>query len=101
MSESKNLLRPVYEEHLNSIFKLPVSETETIDLELVRINGMDAPPGYESFSLVFRAPHSMPAAQGLYSLRHEKMDASDLFLVPIERNQDGVYFEAVFNRILE
>jgi hypothetical protein len=101
MSESKSLLRPVYEEHLNSIFHLPVSEAETIDLELVRVNATNAPPGYESFSIVFRAPPGTPPAQGLYTLRHEHMGTSDLLLVPVERDQAGVYFEAVFNRALE
>jgi len=101
MSESKSLLRPVYEEHLNSIFHLPVSETEAIELELVGVEATDAPPGHESFSLIFRAPLNMTPSQGLYRLQHEKLGTSDLLLVPIKADQDGLYFEAVFNRILE
>jgi hypothetical protein len=101
MSESKSLLRPVYDEHLNSIFQLHASETETIDLELVQVNALVSPPGNEQFSLIFRAPLSMPPVQGLYSLQHGQLGTSDLLLVPVSRDEAGVYFEAAFNRIIE
>lgn len=69
-----------------------------VELELVRIDEVEAQPGQEQFSLVFRAPLEMPPLQGTYRLEHDSLGAEDIFLVPISRDKDGLYFEAAFNR---
>jgi hypothetical protein len=35
--------------------------------------------------------------QQIYSLRHEKMDEFEIFLVPISGDENGFRYEAVFN----
>jgi hypothetical protein len=35
----------------------------------------------------------------MYQIQHDQLGAFDLFLVPVSQDQDGVYFEAVFNRL--
>jgi hypothetical protein len=35
----------------------------------------------------------------MYQLQHERLGAFELFLVPVGQDQDGVYYEAVFNRL--
>jgi hypothetical protein len=33
-------------------------------------------------------------------LEHEKLDAMEMLLVPVSRDENNLYFEAVFNRFL-
>lgn len=54
----------------------------------------------ECFSLVFRAPNEIPPAQQQFTLRHAQIGTHTFFLVPFRQDADGVYFEAVFNRLL-
>lgn len=51
----------------------------------------------EPFSIVFRGPHSPALAQRMYTLVHEQMGTIEgLFLVPIDADEQGRYYEAVF-----
>jgi hypothetical protein len=99
MSEAK-LLGPVYAEHLNSIFHQRAADGQTVDFELVKVEVKNSSPGQEEFSLIFRGPLDLPIAQGLFQLEHEKLGTEDIFLVPINKDSEGVYFEAAFNRFL-
>jgi hypothetical protein len=99
MSESK-LLGPVYAEHLNSIFHQRADDEKVVDLELVKVEMKNTAPGQEEFSLIFRGPLDLPIRQGLFRLEHEKLGTEELFLVPVSKDQEGIYFEAVFNRFL-
>jgi hypothetical protein len=99
MSESK-LLGPVYAEHLNSIFHQRADDGQTVDFELVKVQAKETSPKQEEFSLIFRGPLDLPIMQGMFRLEHEKLGTEDIFLVPISRDAEGVYYEAVFNRFL-
>jgi hypothetical protein len=37
----------------------------------------------------------------MFRLEHDKIGAIDLFLVPVRKDEQGLYYEAVFNRLLE
>ena len=37
--------------------------------------------------------------QGMYQLQHDQLGALELFLVPVGRDHEGLYYEAVFNRL--
>ena len=52
-----------------------------------------------NFSLEFRAPTDTPPEQGMYHLTNRELGELDLFLVPIKRDERGLYFEAVFNLV--
>lgn len=57
-----------------------------------------APAGARAgFSLLFRAPSSLGAAQGTYRIQHPRLGALDLFLVPVGASAQSIEFEAVFN----
>ncbi len=50
------------------------------------------------FILVFRFPAHHLIQQGVYSLTHPKEGIFEgILLVPITRDEEGLYFEAVFN----
>lgn len=77
-------------------------ENQAVLIEAVAAGSGD---GSESsnvpFSLLFRvAPNAIPAEaarQGTYLLSQQALAPMNLFLVPVDANSDGVYFEAVFN----
>lgn len=48
------------------------------------------------FSLYFIGPKSIRLAQQIYHLTHEKMDAADIFLVPVGEDANTYQYEAVF-----
>jgi hypothetical protein len=53
----------------------------------------------ECFSLIFRAPDSTRLGQNTYAVEHDSLGNFQLFVVPIRRNDNGRYYEAVFNRV--
>ena len=54
----------------------------------------------ECFALVFQAPVYAPPVQGVYRLHHPVIGLADIFLVPFKKTEVGVYYEAIFNRLL-
>ena len=85
---------------LNSRFLLHADPDRTVSVELIGLSASPAAAGYEQFSLVFRAPVAMAPIQGAYATEHPVLGALRLFLVPVRQDADGLYFEAVFNRLI-
>ena len=54
----------------------------------------------ECFSLVFKAPIDAPQVQALYRLSHPVIGTADIFLVPFKKTDEGLFYEAVFNRLI-
>lgn len=73
----------------------------TFDAALVELADGRSQPGWEQFSLFFAAPSDAPAAQGLYRVANDAIGAVDLFLVPVERDEQRLLCEAVINRRAE
>lgn len=96
----ENLKLSDFEQHLNTKFLFKWGEGNTIDLEMETAADLGSTPGQEQFSIIFRGPADPMLIQGIYRLEHEKMGALDLFLVPISRDEGGVRYEAVFNRVV-
>ena len=49
---------------------------------------------------VFKAPNDAPVAQALYRLHHPVIGSADIFLVPFKKTDEGLFYEAVFNRLI-
>ena len=81
---------------LNSRFQLEGS-SESIELELTEVSELHEARGRASFSLVFRGPGDRFLAQETYRFHHSALGAIDLFIVPIGQDEQGLYYEAVFN----
>lgn len=86
---------------VNSIFTMKLPDGSSTELFLLSLDEIVSNSVQETFALQFRAPSATPAAQGTYRLAHEKLGTMDLFLVPVKRDDAGLYFEAVFNHFLE
>ena len=90
-----------FAKHLNSKFRIRVSESETVESELTQVSELLLSPRQERFSLVFRTSNDFFLGQGQRPLEHDVMGQIELFLVPIGRDEAGTYYEAVFNRLVK
>lgn len=83
----------------NKKFVMHFGDSQSTALELVNVADVGSSDRQIQFSLVF-VGRNAPVMQGIYRLDHDELGALDLFLVPIGMDQNGVQFEAIFNRIL-
>src|SRR5262245_31408240 len=83
---------------LNSQFQLEHSNG-SIDIELIEVSELRVSRSNESFSLVFRGPGNILIPQAMYRFNHAALGVVDLFIVPIGRDEHGLYYEALFNQL--
>jgi hypothetical protein len=83
--------------HLNSKFQMRAGE-QSWEIELVEVADRSPSPKQEQFALQFRAPLDAPPFQSLFELEHVTLGKGGVFLVPVSRNDQGLYYEAIFNR---
>lgn len=88
-----------FTEHLNSRFQMRVNEATAFEVELCEVTKHGATESPYQFSLKFAAPLTAPIAQGLFLLTHDKLGEQHLFLVPIAKDNERLYYEAVFNNL--
>ena len=83
----------------NKKFVMHFGESQSTELELVNVADVGSSDRQIQFSLVF-VGRNAPVMQGIYRLEHGELGTFDLFLVPIGMDQNGIQFEAIFNRVL-
>ena len=89
-----------FSKQLNSQFEVETDENRGgVKVELVEISDLKLYPHQEEFTIVFRGPLDVFLGQGTRSFTHEKMGQQDIFIVPIQQDENGFYYEAVFNRL--
>ncbi|MCA9949519.1 MAG: hypothetical protein KDE48_07740 [Anaerolineales bacterium] len=103
----EKLTPTAFEAYLGDFFELTLPDAQTMDLRLFELKRYGGRPDanrpqdmqrQESFSVVFQGSTEQPLSQGMYALSHAKMGTIDaLFLVPVAQDEDGRYYEAVFN----
>ena len=93
------LTKAVFEQNLNSRFWLRDGDGERTQLDLVELKDGNAAPPREQFSLLFRGDKSRIHPQNNYPMEHEVIGSFDLFLVPVNQNNEGTFYQAVFNRL--
>ena len=89
----------MFSKHLNTIFRIPVPEAEALELELITVEEFPPSPNQERFSLIFRGPLDRGVYQGVYDFEHDALGTISIFVVPLSQKEDGVRYEAVFNRL--
>ena len=90
-----------FSKHLNTKFRIRISETETIDAELIEVSEHLVSPRQERFSIYFRTSNEVFLGQGMRRLEHDQMEVFDLFLVPMGQDEEGTTYESVFNRVVK
>jgi hypothetical protein len=88
-----------FKDHVNTSFKVSV-EGNPVDLELIEAAESGGEPIAESerkpFSLLFRGPQGVNLEQQIYALEHDKVGKLEIFLVPVQPDDKGPCYEAVF-----
>ena len=89
-----------FSEQVDSIFHARIGEGADFDLRLVQFDDIVSNAVQENFTLMFQAPLDAPAVQNTFRLDHESLGTINLFLVPVKKNENGLYYEAVLNRFI-
>ena len=97
----EEITRSTFAENMNSTFRLYYAPGQAMQVELVELSGGRSSPQQTVFSVVFRGSPDTVLSQGTYRMEHDTLAPFDLFLVPISRDKEGTYYEAVFNRLTQ
>lgn len=77
-----------------------LSDGERLDLFLLEVAESKTgrwPDQRRPFSVLYRGPLRRFLPQGLYPLDHPDLGTLEIFIVPVLRDPDGYYYEAVFD----
>ena len=97
----EKLNKASFDPHLNTTFEVQTENMGIVDVELVEITEK-SDDFAERFSLIFRGDKTRILHQAIHKMKHADMGDLDLFIVPIVHDkQDGIYYQAVFNRLKE
>jgi len=96
-----SLTHEVFTQNVNTKFQVQIDESIGVQLELTEVSELKLYPAQEEFAIVFRGPLDKFLGQGLRSFTHDQMGQFELFIVPVRQDEQGFYYEAVFNRIRE
>jgi hypothetical protein len=88
-----------FSKHLDSNFSVQAGNAGKISLKLTRVNELQLSPHQERFSISFRGPAQPALPQGSYDFEHDEMGSFLLFIVPLHGDEEGILYEAVFNRL--
>ena len=97
-------------ECLGTRFRVQLDASRLVELELVEVKSLagrhrtaeDSPiqtreARRASFAILFRGGSAAPLEQGIYRFEHEAVGIIEIFVVPVGRDDEGLYYEAVFN----
>jgi hypothetical protein len=91
--------KAMFAENVNSTFHLLHGDGQPLTLELIECREGIVSPDSELFSLLFRGPKAA-LPQRTYEVEHPALGRFPLFLVPIKQDDNGTYYESVFNRLV-
>jgi hypothetical protein len=86
-----------FESEVEGTFRAQMADGKDFEMSLVKLDVHASDEFQENFSLTFCAPPDTTAGQNTYRLENSRLGAMDLFLVPVRKDDEGLYFEAVFN----
>jgi hypothetical protein len=91
-----------FAEHVGTKFQLHFGGQAPLEVELVHTTALGfkqnrPAPLREPFSLIFRSHADFYLPQRIYQLEHIALGTLEIFLVPIEPDEHGMRYEAVFN----
>jgi hypothetical protein len=93
------LVHEEFAKHLYTSFRVRLDDANSEEMELVEVSDLLQTPQQTRFSVVFRGRGEVVPSQGMRHFESEKMGQFDLFIVPISKDEEGIYYESVFNRI--
>jgi hypothetical protein len=96
-----SLTHEAFTKHLESKFQVRIETGPSVELTLIEVSELKMLPGQEHFSILFRGPGEVFLSQGTFLVEHEDLGRFALFVVPISQDEQGYYYEAVFNRLTD
>jgi hypothetical protein len=96
-----SLTHEEFTKNANSKFQVQLDQHSPVELELTEISEIKRYPHQEQFSIVFRGPLDMFLDQGTRFFKHDQMGEFEIFIVPMRQDEQGFYYEAIFNRVYE
>jgi hypothetical protein len=88
-------------------FRVWIEGEASLELELAEVTprsilsgGADR-PAHESFALVFLGPADRLLPQRIYWFESAQLGRFELFIVPVNRDQNGARYQATFNRLVQ
>ncbi len=96
----ENLSRDDFAGQLDTVFTVFFEGDTGVEVRLVEVTELKRSTRTESFSLLFRAPVRTPVVQQMARMEHSELGTLELGLVPIGSGDDGVVYEALFNRLI-
>ena len=94
-----SLTHEEFSKNANTKFQVQADENTQVELDLIAVSELKLYPQQEEFTLEFRGPLNAFLDQGVRDFTHEQMGQFELFIVPIKQDEQGFYYEAIFNRI--
>ena len=97
--EIERAVAATFAEHLHSTFRVH-HDSAVIELVLIAVSDSST-LRQVMFSLLFRGPFLPALAQQIYAFEHDGLGRFDLFIVPVRQDTQGLYYEAIFNRLVD
>ena len=98
---TQEITRDQFAECLNTDFIVEFGPENKITMKLIEVTELREKFRQQTFALLFAAPEDTPAAQAQFNVENEKLGKTDLFMVPVGKDDRGMLFESVFNKLLE
>jgi hypothetical protein len=100
----ENLTQEIFEQNLNTKFRVQPEPDAVFELELTEVSNPDAekavkPTRQERFSLLFRGSKEKLLRDGIYKFEHERMGEFEIYIQPVGQDEESFYYESVFNRL--
>jgi hypothetical protein len=97
------LNREVFSRCLNTKFAFARQDVESVTVKLIEVYDLTpkaaAATAKQCFGVVFSGPRNAPVRQETYTVTHESLGKFDMLVVPIASRKEGLYYEAIFNRL--
>jgi len=83
---------------VNQTFHAHSPNGREFEMSLIQFQDILDSDTQETFTLIFQAPPDQEPDQGTYNISNRVIGEQAIFLVPVNRDEKGLYFEAVYNR---
>ena len=86
---------------LNTNFEAREETGKLFEMTLVEVKSVISNKFQECFALLFcTLAEDVAAQQQSFRLKHSILGEMELFLVPVKKNENNLFFEAVFNKLI-
>lgn len=94
----EELTHDAFTQNVNTKFHVSADDSSELDLELAEVSELKLVKTQEQFAVIFRGPLDQFMDQGTRSFDHATLGQFELFIVPVKQDEQGYYYEAIFNR---